>query len=76
MPSTFPLTNGVAGCVAEFEGFPERGDTCHGCDAMQALQMAAACDWLLKRYRNKYDFFFPDGEPYFDEESDSVDGAR
>lgn len=72
----FPINEGAAGCVTEFEGLPERGDTCHGYDAMQALQMAVACDWLLRRYRKKYDFSFPGGEPYFDEESDAADEAK
>jgi hypothetical protein len=42
-----------------FENF---ADMC-GVDSLQALQFAASVDSVLEELRDKYDFFWPSGEP-------------
>jgi hypothetical protein len=38
-----------------------------GMDSVQALQLAADLDPLIRRLSIRYDFFWLTGEPYFDE---------
>lgn len=39
-----------------------------GADTLQAVQLAIyGVDPTLRRYRKKYDFYYPDGDPYFDD---------
>jgi hypothetical protein len=42
------------------------GDT-YGADSLQALQLAADIEPVLKRLSHRCDFYFPTGEGYFDE---------
>ena len=55
-------------CTVEFDGLPDEtlGDT-YGADSLQALQLAADIEPVLKRLSHRYDFYFPTGEGYFDE---------
>ncbi len=39
----------------------------YGADSLQALQLAVDIEPILKRLSNRYDFFFPNGDGYFDE---------
>ena len=59
---------GTAVCAVEFDGIPDEtlGDT-YGADSLQALQLAADIEPVLKRLSRHYDFYFPTGEGYFDE---------
>ena len=68
----FPVAEGTAGCSVEFAGLEEVdvGET-YGADLLQALQLAADVEPVLKRLSQKYDFYFQPGEPYF-EEDDAV----
>lgn len=60
--------DGVAGCTIEIIGLDsEFREEVYGADLLQALQLAANIDPLLKRYKKKYEFFFPSGEPYFED---------
>jgi hypothetical protein len=65
---SFKVTPGTAVCTVEFDGIPNEtlGDT-YGADSLQALQLAADIEPALKRLSNRYDFYFPTGEGYFDE---------
>ena len=64
----FLFDDGVAGCVVSFDGLPEKEMTVHGSDAVQALGMAVdSMEHYLRRLSKKYDFFFDDGEPYFED---------
>ncbi|HEY1312731.1 MAG TPA: hypothetical protein VGE92_02590 [Steroidobacteraceae bacterium] len=36
-------------------------------DSLQALQLATDLESVLKRLSNKWDFYYPTGEGYFDE---------
>lgn len=64
----FAFSKGTAGCMYEIEGLPNKySDTCFGADRLQALQLAADVDSHLRMFRKKYDFFFPDGRPYFED---------
>lgn len=67
---SFPVAEGTAGCSVEFAGLEEvdLGET-YGADLLQALQLAADIEPVLKRLSLKYDFYFPTGEPYFDEDN-------
>ena len=58
--------NEVASCPREYEGlFDTVADAC-GMDLLQALELAADVDSMLKEQTNKYKFYWLDGEPYFD----------
>jgi hypothetical protein len=58
----------TASCVVEFDGIPDAGlGEVYGADSVQALQLAVDVEPVLKRLSNRYDFYFPSGEGYFDE---------
>lgn len=65
---SFEVAEGTAVCRVEFDGIPDEtlGDT-YGADSLQALQLAADIEPVLKRLSERYDFYFPTGEGYFDE---------
>ncbi|KRA51102.1 hypothetical protein ASD77_15875 [Pseudoxanthomonas sp. Root65] len=64
----FEVDGVVAGCRWELEGLPEKvSDTTYGADSVQALQLAANIDGVLAALRDKYDFYFRSGEPYFED---------
>ena len=65
---SFEVAEGAAVCTVEFDGIPDetQGDT-YGADSLQALQLAADVEPVLKRLSKRYDFYFPTGEGYFDE---------
>jgi hypothetical protein len=55
-------------CTVQFDGIPDAyGGEIYGADSIQALQLAADIDPVLKRLTDRYDFYFPTGEGYFDE---------
>ena len=59
--------DGMAKCPVEWDGlFENFADMC-GMDLLQALQLATNIDSMLEKLRNKYDFFWSSGEPYFDD---------
>ena len=63
----FPVSEGTGACRVEFDGFPVAvDDTVYGADTVQALQLAIDVDPLLKRFSDRYDIYFPTGEPYFE----------
>ena len=65
----FQFHEGAAGCSVEFDGIDDGyADEVYGADSLQALQLASDIDGILKNLSKKYDFYFPDGEPYFDDE--------
>lgn len=66
---TFDFKPGTAGCSVEFDGLQNEGylSEVYGADLLQALQLASDVEPTLKRLSKKYDFYFPDGEAYFDE---------
>jgi len=64
----FKFDEGVAGCTWEVDGLPERPtDTVYGADSLQALQLVGDLDRVLRSFRHKYDFYFPSGDPYFED---------
>lgn len=65
----FEFPPGAAVCAIEFDGLPKSlVEEVHGADSIQALQFAVDIDPYLKGLGKKYDFYWPTGEPYFDEE--------
>ena len=64
---SFEVAKGTAVCTVEFDGIPGKalGDT-YGADSLQALQLAADVEPVLKRLSEQYDFYFPTGEGYFE----------
>ena len=65
---SFEVDGFVAGCRWELDGLPEKvSDTAYGADSVQALQLAVNIDGVLAALRRKYDFYFPSGEPYFED---------
>jgi hypothetical protein len=68
----FPVNEETGACRREYHGFPVKiDDTIYGADVLQALQLAVDVDSTLMRFSDRYDFFFPTGEPYFDNEDES-----
>ena len=65
---SFDVAEGTAVCTVEFDGLPAeaQGDI-YGADSLQALQLAADVEPVLKRLSKHYDFYFPTGEGYFDD---------
>jgi len=65
---SFQVAPGTAVCTVEFDGISGEtlGDT-YGADSLQALQLAADIEPVLKRLSQRYDFYFPTGEGYFAE---------
>lgn len=57
---------GMARCPVEWDGLFENFADIAGMDSLQALQLATNIDSMLEKLRNKYDFFWSSGEPYFD----------
>lgn len=53
-------------CDIYFDGLDEIGDTKHGMDSVQALNIATNLEPLLHRLSKVYDLFWEDREPYFD----------
>jgi hypothetical protein len=64
----FQVASGTAVCTVEFDGITDEtlGDT-YGADSLQALQLAADIEPVLKRLSHRYDCYFPTGEGYFDD---------
>jgi hypothetical protein len=54
-------------CPREYEGLFESVADASGMDMVQALNLASDVDSMLKNQTNKYRFYWPGGEPYFDE---------
>jgi hypothetical protein len=64
-PSWDPVSK-MAMCPREYLGlFPSVADAC-GLDTVQALALALDIDAMLNAQSEKYRFYWPDGEPYFD----------
>ena len=67
----FTFDPGTAGCTIEFEGLPESfAEEVHGADSIQALAFATDIDPYLKSLEKKYDLYWPDGSPYFEDPAD------
>jgi hypothetical protein len=62
------VKEGMAACPIEYEGLIEDYSDVCGADLLQALHLAADVEPFLKSLTKIYDFYFPTGEPYFDEE--------
>lgn len=58
---------GIVKCPVEWDGLFENFADIGGMDSLHALHLATDVDSLLKKLQNKYDFFWEDGEPYFEE---------
>lgn len=55
-----------ASCPVEYEGLFESVVDARGVDMLHALALAADVDSMLNYQRNRYRFYWPNGEPYFD----------
>ena len=65
---TFLVAPSTGECIVEVHGLPKPvSERYYGADTLQALQLAADVEPLLKRFTREFDFFFPTGEGYFDE---------
>jgi len=64
----FEFSPGTAVCKIEFNGLPENlVEEVFGADSIQALSLATNIDPYLKRLQKEYDWYWIDGEPYFEE---------
>ena len=58
----------TSSCLVEFDGIPDANHgEIYGADSIQALQLAVDIEPMLKHLSERYDFYFPTGEGYFDE---------
>lgn len=64
--------NDFAACPVEWQGLFKEFADAPGIDLLQALHQAADIDPILEKLRRKYDFYWPSGEPYHDEETAAV----
>jgi hypothetical protein len=58
---------GMARCPVEWDGLFEDFADIGGMDSLQALQLATNVESMLRKLQNKYNFFWPTGEPYFED---------
>jgi len=64
----FNVSGWTSGSVISFDGLEEKEMTVYGADAVQAIELAVQdMEHYLRRLSKKYDLFFDDGEPYFDD---------
>jgi hypothetical protein len=63
----FKFDEGASGCAVEFEGLSELNYEVFGVDKLHALALAVDVDPSIKSLTEKYDFYWLDGSPYFDE---------
>jgi len=64
----FPVDGEISGCCVEIVGLPkEVREITYGADQIQALQLAANIDSLLRQFASRFDFYFCTGEPYFED---------
>lgn len=63
------LDAGSAVCTIAFQGLGIKDIEVHGADTLHALAQAVDIDKYLRGMRKNFDFFWPDGEPYFDDTS-------
>ena len=64
---SFCVEGEMFGCHIGIEGIPEKYSDVYGIDAIQALHMACNLDPFLRRISKKYNLYYLDGEPYFDD---------
>jgi len=58
---------GIARCPVEWDGLFENYADIAGMDLVQALQLASNLDSLIEKLTHKYDFYWSNGDSYFDE---------
>lgn len=63
----FNFNEGAAGCIIGFSGLPEKEIIVYGGDRIQALKFAVEIDPFLRGLSRKYEFFWENGDPYFNE---------
>ncbi len=61
------LDAGSAVCTIIFQGLGVANVDVHGADSLHALAQACDVDRYLRGMSKKFDFFWPNGEPYFDD---------
>jgi len=57
-----------AACPVKWDGLIDELMDTRGIDLLQALHLAVDIEPLLEKLRSKYDFYWPSGEPYHDDE--------
>lgn len=62
------LEDGVAACPMEWDGLFDKSELSdsRGTDLLQALYLAVDIEPLLRKLQNKYDFYWPNGDAYFE----------
>lgn len=60
------VNNYMAACPVKFDGLLAEFADIAGADLLHALYLATDVESFLRQLTDKYDFFFPDGEPYFE----------
>lgn len=61
------LDPGAAACEIAFDGLGIENIELHGIDTIHALAQAIDIDKYLRGFEGRLDFYWPTGEPYFDE---------
>lgn len=63
------LDAGSAVCTIAFDGLGIKDIEVHGVDTLHALAQAIEVDKYLRGMAKSFEFFWPSGEPYFDDAS-------
>jgi hypothetical protein len=65
------VEDGLAACPVEWDGLFDKNEIAdsRGMDLLQALHFAADTDSLMEKLRNKYDFYWPSGEFYYEDDT-------
>jgi len=59
-----------ATCIARYDGLFDGDTTAKGVDTLQALQLASNIDSMLAGFKDRFDFFWVDGDSYEEIQSD------
>jgi hypothetical protein len=64
----FDVSGWTSGCLMSFDGLNEKEWVTYGADEVQAVELAIQhMEDHLRRLSKKYDLYFDDGEPYFED---------
>jgi hypothetical protein len=63
----FSADTGSAACTVEFDGIEIGAIEVNGIDPLHALSLAIDVDAYLKGMKDRYEFYWATGEPYFED---------
>lgn len=70
------VEDGVAACPVKWDGLIDELMDTRGTDLLQAMYLAVDIEPLLEKLRHKYDFYWPSGEPYHDDDEAAAPSVK